>query len=68
MLRFALVAALVASTVAFAPPKSAAVQPRKVNVNAPLAKALELRGGGIISKVRCAVELCVYHLLYRSAA
>ena len=48
MLRSALVLALCASATAFAPPTSAVV-PRKIN-SAPLAKALELRGGGAISK------------------
>lgn len=53
MLRLVLVAALAASTTAFAPPKSA-VAPKSVNINPPLTKALELRGGGIISKVLAA--------------
>ena len=55
MLRALIVAACCASATAFAPPKSA-VAPRKVNTDAPLTKALELRGGGIISKV--CISLC----------
>ena len=53
MLRIALIALIATTATAFEVPNRA-VQPLKTNVNidAPLTKALELRGGGIISKVR----------------